>query len=182
MQRDADFITAGFLYTFRASSAHHQEYKILTRQPPVQVDLHSFILGTKLCFVPNMTEWRSTCIHNYLYQWLPCQYFILLMMGAWRPKRVEKVCSNKICVLLHHVDVLFNLIIHCRPSFICLIGLFGFIARLLWYRQWIEPCPMGFPVILVEPAVFTEVEGSKFLYNISKFFTVLCGIPQDSVI
>jgi hypothetical protein len=38
MQQDADFITADFLYMFRASSAHHQEYKkILTRQPPVQV-------------------------------------------------------------------------------------------------------------------------------------------------
>ena len=37
MQQDADFITADFLYMFRASCAHHQEYKILTRQPPVQV-------------------------------------------------------------------------------------------------------------------------------------------------
>ena len=38
MQQSADFfITADFLYMFRASSAHHQEYKILTRQPPVQV-------------------------------------------------------------------------------------------------------------------------------------------------
>ena len=37
MQQDADCITADFLYMFRASSAHHQEYKILTRQPPVQV-------------------------------------------------------------------------------------------------------------------------------------------------
>ena len=37
MQQDADFITAEFLYIFRASCAHHQEYKILTRQPPVQV-------------------------------------------------------------------------------------------------------------------------------------------------
>jgi len=36
MQQDADFITADFLYMFRASSAHHQEYKTLTRQPPVQ--------------------------------------------------------------------------------------------------------------------------------------------------
>ena len=39
MQQDADFITAEFLYMFRASGAHHQEYKILTRQPPVQVDM-----------------------------------------------------------------------------------------------------------------------------------------------
>ena len=37
MQQDADFITADFLYMFRASCAHYQEYKILTRQPPVQV-------------------------------------------------------------------------------------------------------------------------------------------------
>jgi len=37
MQQDADFITEDFLYMFRASCAHHQEYKILTRQPPVQV-------------------------------------------------------------------------------------------------------------------------------------------------
>ena len=37
MQQDPDFITADILYMFRASSAHHQEYKILTRQPPVQV-------------------------------------------------------------------------------------------------------------------------------------------------
>ena len=36
MQKDADFITADFLYMFGASSAHHQEYKILTRQPPVK--------------------------------------------------------------------------------------------------------------------------------------------------
>jgi hypothetical protein len=131
MQQYADFIPANFLYMFRASSAHHQEYKTLTRQPPVQVDMDphfaiwrsedppatittctggcrvSILLGTKL--VPNMTEWRSTCNHNYLYQWLLCQYFILLMMGAWRPKHVEKVCSNKICIFLHHVSGLFNL-------------------------------------------------------------------------
>jgi hypothetical protein len=34
-----------------------------------------------------------------------------LMMGAWRPKHVEKVCSNKICILLHHVGVLLNHIV-----------------------------------------------------------------------
>ena len=37
MQQDADFITADFLYMLQVSCAHHQEYKILTRQPPVQV-------------------------------------------------------------------------------------------------------------------------------------------------
>ena len=37
MQQDADFIIADFLYMFRASCSHHQECKILTIQPPVQV-------------------------------------------------------------------------------------------------------------------------------------------------
>ena len=92
MQQDADFITAEFLYMFRPSCARHQEYKILTRS-----------------FVPNMAKWGSTRNHNYLYRWLPCQYFILLLMGAWRPKHVEKFCSNKICIWLHHVGVLSNL-------------------------------------------------------------------------
>jgi hypothetical protein len=39
MQQDADIITADFLYIFRASRAHHQECKILKRQPPLQVVL-----------------------------------------------------------------------------------------------------------------------------------------------
>ena len=39
MQQSAGFITADFLYMFRASSAHHQECKILTQQPPVQIGL-----------------------------------------------------------------------------------------------------------------------------------------------
>ena len=62
MQQDADFITADFLYMFRASSAHHQEYKILTRQPPVQVVMVAG--GSSLCHIrdgtvssiPNMAE------------------------------------------------------------------------------------------------------------------------------
>jgi len=62
MQQDADFITADLLYVFRASSVHHQEYKILTRQPPVQVVM---VAGrSSLChikdenkvFVLNMAE------------------------------------------------------------------------------------------------------------------------------
>jgi len=44
MKQSADFITADFLYMFRASSAHHKEYKILTQQPPVQVVLLSAYL------------------------------------------------------------------------------------------------------------------------------------------
>ena len=47
MQQDADFITADFLYVFRASCAHHQEYKILTRQPSVQVVMAAG--GSSLC-------------------------------------------------------------------------------------------------------------------------------------
>ena len=61
MQQDADFITADFLYVFQASSAHHQEYKTLTRQPPVQVvmvagrsSLHHIRDETR--FVPNVME------------------------------------------------------------------------------------------------------------------------------
>jgi len=57
MQQCAGFIIAGSLYMFQASSDHHQEYKILTQQPPVQVlwlqvGHHITILGMKR--VPNM--------------------------------------------------------------------------------------------------------------------------------
>ena len=84
MQQDADFITADFLYMFRASCAHHQEYKLLTLQPPVQVVMVAG--GSSLRHIRDET-----------------------MMGSWRPKHVEKVCSNKICILLYHVGVLFYL-------------------------------------------------------------------------
>ena len=56
MPQDADSITADFLYMFRASCAHHQEYKILTRQPPLQVVT---VAGRySLCHIwdENMTE------------------------------------------------------------------------------------------------------------------------------
>ena len=53
-------------------------------------------------------EYICYILQKYLYRWLPCQYFILLMMDALRSKHIEKVCSNKICILLHHVGVLFN--------------------------------------------------------------------------
>ena len=61
MQQDADFITADFLYMFRASRAHHREYKILTRQPPVQVVMVAggFSLRhirDETSFVPNMAK------------------------------------------------------------------------------------------------------------------------------
>ena len=81
MQHDADFITADFLYMFRASCAHHEEYKI-----PVQVVM--FADGSSLRHIrdeTSMAKLGSTCNHNYLFRWLPCQYFVLLMMGALRP-------------------------------------------------------------------------------------------------
>jgi len=62
MQQDAGFITADFLYMFRVSCAHHKEYNILTRQPPVQVvmvaggsSLHH-IRDETVSFVPNMVK------------------------------------------------------------------------------------------------------------------------------
>ena len=56
MQQDADFITADFLYMFWASSTHHQEYKILTRQPPVQVVM---VAGSSsLCHIRDKTLFR----------------------------------------------------------------------------------------------------------------------------
>jgi len=67
-------------------------------------------------FVPNMMKWGPTCNHNYLHRWLTCQCFTLLMMGAWCPKHVEKVWSNKIFILLHHAGVLFNLILWCTET------------------------------------------------------------------
>ena len=62
MQQDADTITADFLYMFRASSTHHQEYKILIRQSPVQVVMVAgrsslcHIRDETFSFIPNMTE------------------------------------------------------------------------------------------------------------------------------
>ena len=56
MQQDVDYITADFLYMFRASSAHHQEYKILTRQPPVQVVMVAG--GSELRHIKNETKFR----------------------------------------------------------------------------------------------------------------------------
>jgi len=54
MQQGADFITADFLYMFRAPCAHHQEYKILPRQLPVQVVMVAG--GSSLRHI--MAKWR----------------------------------------------------------------------------------------------------------------------------
>ena len=60
MQQSADFIAADFLYMFRESNAHHQEYKIRTRQAPVLVVMVAG--GSSLRHI--MAEWGSTCNHN----------------------------------------------------------------------------------------------------------------------
>ena len=66
MQQDADFITADFLYMFRASCAHHQECKILTRQPPVQVVM--VVGGSSLRHIRDETvllQTFSTCFGRH---------------------------------------------------------------------------------------------------------------------
>ena len=64
MQQSADFIAADFLYTFRASSAHHQEYIILTRHPPVQVVMVAG--GSSLRHIRDETLYmfRASCAHH----------------------------------------------------------------------------------------------------------------------
>jgi len=59
IEQDAAFITADFLYMFRASCANHQEYKILTRQPPVQVVM--VVGGSSLRHIRDVSSliWRS---------------------------------------------------------------------------------------------------------------------------
>jgi len=62
MQQDADFITADFFYMFRASRAHHQEYKTVTRQPPVQVVT---VAGrSSLCHIRDETVTVSSLIRE----------------------------------------------------------------------------------------------------------------------
>jgi hypothetical protein len=62
---NADFITTGFLYMFRASRAHHQEYKTLTLQPPVQVVMVAG--GSSLRHIP--VTCNSSCRVSVLYSW-----------------------------------------------------------------------------------------------------------------
>jgi len=62
MQQSADFITADFLYMFRASGARHQEYKILTQQPPVQVVMVAG--GSSLCHIRDET----VCVFRKVFQ------------------------------------------------------------------------------------------------------------------
>ena len=54
--------------------------------------------SVKYIIIITLTSWHRyvfcCSLHAFVYS-VPCQYFILLMMGAWRPKHVEKFCSNK---------------------------------------------------------------------------------------
>jgi len=63
MHQDADFITADFIYMFWVSCTHHQEYKILTRRPPVQVVMA--VGGSSLRHIRDETD---------LYQWPPWRH------------------------------------------------------------------------------------------------------------
>jgi len=65
MQQDADFITADFLYMFWVSCAHHQEYKILTWQPPVQVVMVAG--GSSLRHIKDETTCTGGCRVSILY-------------------------------------------------------------------------------------------------------------------
>ena len=68
MQQDADFITADFLYMLRASCVHHQEYKLLTRQPQVQVVM--VVGGSSLRHIRDETDppkSASCCITSVFY-------------------------------------------------------------------------------------------------------------------
>jgi len=84
MQQDADFITADFLYMFRASRAHHQEYKILTRQPPVQVVM--VVGGSSLRHIGDENvETASCCITSVSYLTVHCDA---------RKHKIEKILNN----------------------------------------------------------------------------------------
>ena len=71
MQQDADFITADFLYMFWVSCAHHQEYKILTWQPPVQVVMVAG--GSSLRHVNFLYIFRASRAHHQEYKILTRQ-------------------------------------------------------------------------------------------------------------
>ena len=62
MQQDADFITADFLYIFRAACIHHQERKIPTRQPPVQVVMVAGVSSLRPWRIEDPPATITTCI------------------------------------------------------------------------------------------------------------------------
>ena len=64
-------------------------------------------------------------------------------MGAWRPKHVQKVCSNKICILLHHVGVLFNLIPRFLTHLPCINNLR---ERSYMFRRTLSHLQAGVPL------------------------------------
>jgi len=94
--------------------------------------IKSAFVASSRCFI-YMAEWWSTCIHNYLYRWLPCLYFILLMMGAWRPKHVQKICSNKICTCC--INSVFNLNIVSSYTVLLWAVYSGTVQEVRWARD-----------------------------------------------
>jgi len=111
------FITADFLCLFWVSSAHHQEYKSLTQQPLVQVVtvagrslLHcirdetvvSSLIWCSEDLPTTITTCTGGCCVSDLYSW----WWALDAQNKQRKSAVIKICT-----LLHHVGVLFDLIL-----------------------------------------------------------------------
>ena len=104
-------------------------------------------------------------LQNYVYRWLPCQHFVLLMMGAWCPKHVEKVCSNKICILLHHVGVLFNL--HIGYLWLHAIIFIIIIINIQGWAIWPVPSP---ELQLLSPSLLRSPNCSLSLWAVEVWF------------
>jgi len=75
----------------------------LSKYPQINATLCRFYI------VPLMVMWWPTCNYNTCTRGRRASFFILLMMGAWRPKHVEWLCRNKTWTVLHQVGVLFDL-------------------------------------------------------------------------
>ena len=121
MQQDADFITADFLYMFRASCAHHQEYKILTRQPPVQVVMRkSAVIKSASCCITSVfyltlyggeriqpatiTTCTGGCRVSILYSW----WWALDARNMYRKSTVIKSASCCITSVFYLTEIVFS--------------------------------------------------------------------------
>ena len=116
-QHCAGFISAGSLYMFRASSAHHQEYLKLVQRPLVhvlslQVSHHISLLGPE-ALIRRCDDWPAAITD------VPVAAVLVLNTpddGRLRPKHVEWLCRNKTCIVLHQVGVSFELLTSFKES------------------------------------------------------------------
>jgi hypothetical protein len=144
MQQYADFITADFLYVSRASCAHHPEYKILIRQPPVQVvtvaggsslrhirdetasrrcfyltvyyDARKHKIKIKMRIHVLKTTMRSQHhVAIYAYIW----YYLSKIVITWRWPLLGKTCSYFFAIKYYHIIhttiVVFSWLIFTSP-------------------------------------------------------------------